>query len=792
MAFDYSKLNFFKRLNARSRVLVLIGIVIGIIVLIYFGTGYFYGGGETGGAARVAAAPPGLQTVPGGEITPEYQRALQLAQEQAARQAQITGTSAVPTVINVQGAAAPQTGGCVICAEESANVKDDLDSWVSQGKISPDVANELKQLADQNAAVEEYAARLAELVKQGKLTAEQARRLLEKYKKQHANHLLNQSAQMMDGLIKSGQLPVDAANELLNAQKEGVNPGQYASDLDRLTKEGKITPATAQQLLAQYTKQRAAQIINQSIVILQQMAKRGELTPDVLNVLVDLEKRMVPADLFATNLQKLLSEGKITPAVSKKILDEYLKQKSEIGPSGSLNDLINQAEAAAYQELSDLLKANKITREAAQQLASMIQQNVPLVDFENFVNQLVQEQKLTPEIGKLKIDDYRKIKGLRELAQTLSTLQGNNAMPAAYANALKEGVQNGLLSPDQAAQLMKEYEAARATQQSLTPTQPTGNEAFDRLQQQVGQAPVSAAPSTEFAAAETAAVQETEEQRQARIKALMGAMSSQAQQLVAAWQPPTMEHKAGTPPPPPPPLSTEGKTNASNIQASWPSNLTDDQGRPFIKAGTILFAVLDTAINSDYPDSPVLATIVAGQFKGAKLLGKLMTTKGVSGQQDRVSLNFTLMDMKEWIHSIPVTAFAIDPDTARTVMASNVNYHYLQRFGAIMATSFLEGYGNALLSSGATSTTGIFGTSSTNPQLSPGQKIAVALGQIGKTLGAVTKNYVNIPPTVKVDSGVGLGILFMAEVAAANDAANASTTTTTTTTSASSKTNGNL
>ena len=102
-------------------------------------------------------------------------------------------------------------------------------------------------------------------------------------------------------------------------------------------------------------------------------------------------------------------------------------------------------------------------------------------------------------------------------------------------------------------------------------------------------------------------------------------------------------------------------------------------------------------------------------------------------------------------------------DTARTVLASNVNYHYLQRFGAIMATAFVQGYSTAITNAG-TSTTGIFGTSTTHDTLNPSSKIAVGIGQIGTALSNVTQNYVNIPPTVKVDSGVGLGILFMSDV----------------------------
>ena len=108
-------------------------------------------------------------------------------------------------------------------------------------------------------------------------------------------------------------------------------------------------------------------------------------------------------------------------------------------------------------------------------------------------------------------------------------------------------------------------------------------------------------------------------------------------------------------------------------------------------------------------------------------------------------------------------AFAIDPDTARTVMASDVDYHYLQKYGYIMATSFLQGYSSAITNAG-TSTTGIFGTSTTHPTLSPSNKLMVGLGQIGTTLTADAQSKINKPPTVKVNAGVGLGVLFTAEV----------------------------
>jgi type IV secretory pathway VirB10-like protein len=97
-------------------------------------------------------------------------------------------------------------------------------------------------------------------------------------------------------------------------------------------------------------------------------------------------------------------------------------------------------------------------------------------------------------------------------------------------------------------------------------------------------------------------------------------------------------------------------------------------------------------------------------------------------------------------------------------MASSVDKHYWLRYGTLFASSFVTGYANGITTSGSTTTSGIFGTSSTHPQLSPGEKFAVGLGQVGSAFGTALQSYVNTPTTVKVNSGVGLGILFMADV----------------------------
>jgi type IV secretory pathway VirB10-like protein/polyhydroxyalkanoate synthesis regulator phasin len=761
MRLDLSKFKFFSQLNARARMFVLLGGVIGMIFTVYLGTKLISGANKTTGPSRVANAPQGLQSVPGGQLTPEYYRALMQANTQAAQQAQISGGSALPTLINAGGGQGPQS--CIICSDQSTNIKTYLDDWIKQGKVAPDVASFLEQLAGKNVSPDAFAAELDRLVKEGKLTPEQARLLLEQYKKQHTNKLLTDSSKLMDDMIKSGQLSLDVANQLLEAQKKNMSPSEYAAFLRRLVRQGKLAAAFAQRLLAQYTQQRAKEIIMQSIDALHQMVKQGQLTPDVEKELIPLEERMVALDVYASTLQKFVSAGKLTPASAAKILEEFQAQKAAIGTAESVNQLLEKAEAAAFQELSDLLKAGKISQEVASQLANLIRNNVSMPEFQAAIDQLVQQGKLTPEIAKLKIADYQLVKGLRELSSRLGALQDNNGSVADYVEVLKRAVQAGFLTPEQAANLMQEYAASVSKESPAASGATLGTDAFAKLQQQVQQnasiGPVL--PSTNFAAAQEEGLQESAQDRKARLDDLANAMSGQAQQLISAWQPPMMEHKAGTPI-----VKTQKGSAASGRDQA--SSADDALGLgagaiPLIKSGTIIFGVLDTAINSDYPDTPVMVTIVDGKYKGAKLLGKIQVAKNVAGQLDRVSLNFSLMNLDAWPKSKTVTAFAIDPDTARTVLASQVDYHYLKRFGAIMATSFLQGYSTAITNAGTTNFT-TSGTSTTRPDISPANKIAVGLGQIGQTLGTVTQNYVNIPPTVKVDSGVGLGILFMADV----------------------------
>lgn len=779
MAFDFSKLNFISKLDARSRVFVLFGGVIGAFVAIYFLSTYFFGSGAATGTSTVASAPQGLSSIPGGQATPEFVKAVKNADATAVKQAEMSGTSAIPTLIGT-GMRGGGVGSCtVLCSDDNIDTKATINDMMSKAKLQPNDASMLSALVDKDVPVAEFGAALDKLVKNNKISPEDARELFDQYQKQHNNRAVQESAKVIDGYLQQGQIPLDAANKLLAAQKRGASLSEYSDLLQDMVKKGQISPELAKTLMDQYIGQLAKEGTSRNLAALGQMAERGEISRDAANEIAQLIQAGVPADRLKAKLDEMVKAGKLTPAAAKKIMDDYLAQKSQPSQLSSINGYIQQAEAEAYQELTQLLADKKISEATAKAIGQKIEDKVDMATFTAFINQLVQQGQLTPDIAKLKLNDFQKISNLRTLANKLTQLQANNASPQEYEDALKSAAAAGMITPEQGAKLLAEYQGLRA-RPTLTST-PGASDAYKALQANVTSGAIADAAnattgSTTGANATTEvltqaqlqAQKEAEDRKEQRLQAIVNGMDNQAQQLIASWGPPNMVHKdrtkdssaaSGTGA-----TASGGTASGSDKDKNNSADATGVNALPLIKAGTILFAVLDTSVNSDYPDSPVLATVVEGKFKGAKLLGRLQTTKGVSGQMDRIMLTFNLVNMDEWPKSKSMTGFGIDPDTARSALATNVNYHYMQRFGALMATSFLQGYGQAAMSSGGSQVSSAFGTSSTNPQLSPSSKMAVAFGQMAQAVGDATKNYTNRPPTVVVDSGVGLGILFMSDV----------------------------
>lgn len=185
-----------------------------------------------------------------------------------------------------------------------------------------------------------------------------------------------------------------------------------------------------------------------------------------------------------------------------------------------------------------------------------------------------------------------------------------------------------------------------------------------------------------------------------------------------------------------------------------------------IKAGDVVFGILNTKINSDEP-GPILATIVSGKYRGAKLVGAVQQSPKITGTNGptTVILSFNIMSIKNMSNSISVNVIAIDPDTARTALASEVDFHRLYRYGTLFASSFLSGYGSAITSSGSVTFNNTDGSQTTYQQeLNPTETFLAALGGVGTELGDALSDAVDRPNTITVNSGVSLGLLFLDDV----------------------------
>ncbi|WP_119343045.1 TrbI/VirB10 family protein [Facilibium subflavum] len=219
--------------------------------------------------------------------------------------------------------------------------------------------------------------------------------------------------------------------------------------------------------------------------------------------------------------------------------------------------------------------------------------------------------------------------------------------------------------------------------------------------------------------------------------------------------------------------STQNTGNALSVVSVSDPNQSQPQGvlsgsdqqSVLLKAGSILFATIDTAVNSDQKNTPVLATIVTGPYRHAKLMGTFQREK------DRLVIKFNLMSLPSLSHSVSIDAYAINAQTAQTALASDVDHHYLMRYGSLFATSFLDGFGSFFAQGNIQTQTicpqgnqGPCITTTGRAQNSAKEGLYSGLGKVGSTFSGVLSNQFNTPPTVTLDQGTGVGILLMSDL----------------------------
>lgn len=193
--------------------------------------------------------------------------------------------------------------------------------------------------------------------------------------------------------------------------------------------------------------------------------------------------------------------------------------------------------------------------------------------------------------------------------------------------------------------------------------------------------------------------------------------------------------------------------SAKNAGAAGPPPVPESL-RKLLLPGRIYYGEVDTEVNSDVP-GPVLATIETGKLKGARLLG------GFTKAGDYVVLKFSSMTLPDG-DVAPLTAYALDPHKLQAGMATDVDHHYLERYGSMLLGAFLYGFGQAEMYNGGTGTVTQFGAPVFIPQMNTVlSQSALGLGMAGQQLASVTQQNFNIPATVHLHQNDPVAILII-------------------------------
>lgn len=189
----------------------------------------------------------------------------------------------------------------------------------------------------------------------------------------------------------------------------------------------------------------------------------------------------------------------------------------------------------------------------------------------------------------------------------------------------------------------------------------------------------------------------------------------------------------------------------------YPTNAPQVAVEQKILPGDMFYAILEIEVDTDEL-SPVRATIVQeGPLKGGVMVGMPSRTGAKSMIKfDNLSLN------GESYSGINVVA--VDPNTMRTALADDVDYHTFERYFKLATASVVAGYAETLKEVEDKETATGSTTKTVRGPDEFGERVAVAVGRVGEKLEPKFEAAFDRPPTVTVYKNRDLGIMFMKEL----------------------------
>ncbi len=186
---------------------------------------------------------------------------------------------------------------------------------------------------------------------------------------------------------------------------------------------------------------------------------------------------------------------------------------------------------------------------------------------------------------------------------------------------------------------------------------------------------------------------------------------------------------------------------------------------PLYKAGSIIYGVIQTDYNSDN-GGPILAKITSGPLAGSTLLG----TTSVDGDSWATGLNITFSTLSRPLaqHSQAVSLQAIDPETLAPAVESYANYHYGQRYSALLLAGALEQGSNAATSAATSGSSNNASSNTSSGSSSTSSSSSTSgLSSLGTPVADdIVSNLRKVgsrPATYRVERGTPIGLMFTSD-----------------------------
>lgn len=180
--------------------------------------------------------------------------------------------------------------------------------------------------------------------------------------------------------------------------------------------------------------------------------------------------------------------------------------------------------------------------------------------------------------------------------------------------------------------------------------------------------------------------------------------------------------------------------------------------------GTVLYGHFASEVDSRVP-GVVIGVIDTGPYAGARVMGNFQTSENQKLMVKFSGMTVTYEDDNGERRSkyLTISALAVNPQTLSQGMATYTNRHMFAKIMSTLATSFMQGIGQAIQQSGSTammSSSG--GTVISQGERNTTQQLLQAGGQSAGSIGQLLSSQLsNTADVVKIAQNTRFGLLFV-------------------------------